>query len=667
MARFTPQSNTHDILALAADWRDRCLIGDGSMLGETAVWTLENARGFVTYFVDAADPGGIDFMAKFRVQLEGAPAGVKWLAAEMVWFVYLFPHKQPGPGLRRERVREIWSWAGSALPASDMIADATFEGIANTSRAFTSKLYEQLTFLGRVIERLKEMPTETRAALVRDGDPFQFAVWLDTLKGAAKPAVRHVLLYFCFPDSFERIVSYGHKQKIVQAFGTLPPSRSDGQEDTVAIDRELLRIRREKEEQLGPVTVDFYVAPLRGQWLARASEADDDPGVATPSKDEVKTMTIRRIVTRDPTIQLDSLIAKLAQLGLNIKKSTIGTIRSDVLSTIKAARAEGRWRDEVAQATASPLPTEELSEDSDSDDDEDEDEPIVDAIDARPGLHHLAECFMPETVATRMLAALGQRKNIIVQGAPGVGKTFAARRLARALGAPQDAIEEVQFHQSYGYEDFIEGFRPGLGGFELRPGRLALICRAAVARPRVPHVLIIDEINRGNISRILGEAMVLIEADKRGEEHALLLAQSGTEFSVPPNVHLIGLMNTADRSLAMVDYAVRRRFSFFTIEPAFDALAFLRALRAAGVSESMIARIRQRFTTLNAKIAADTISLGPGYCIGHSHFLGSAPAGDDAGWFRDIIDSQVAPLLREYWADQPVKAVEEVAVLLEGV
>ncbi len=191
----------------------------------------------------------------------------------------------------------------------------------------------------------------------------------------------------------------------------------------------------------------------------------------------------------------------------------------------------------------------------------------------------LREAFLSRDTVEQILASIRRRKNLIIQGSPGVGKSFLARRLAYALvGAESpDNVQMVQFHQSYAYEDFIQGWRPnGGGGFALRNGVFHEFCRRAQSRPGEPHVFVIDEINRGNLSKVFGELLLLIEGDKRGPEFAIPLtyAESASDtFYVPDNVFIIGLMNTADRSLAMVDYALRRRFAFVTLEPAFASPA----------------------------------------------------------------------------------------------
>ncbi|MDB4944545.1 MAG: mcrB [Labilithrix sp.] len=255
------------------------------------------------------------------------------------------------------------------------------------------------------------------------------------------------------------------------------------------------------------------------------------------------------------------------------------------------------------------------------------------------------------------------KRLLVLQGAPGVGKTFVARKLAYALMQTRDdaRIETLQFHPSFTYEDFVRGYRPTgeAGKFELKDGPFLRICDRAREDER-PHVLIIDEINRAHLSQVFGELFMLLEADKRGPKHAvtpLYRRDEDEKLWVPENVFVISTMNIADRSLALVDFALRRRFAFITLEPRFGDVAFRKWLTDRKLPEGVVQLIIQRLSALNERIATDG-QLGPAFRVGHSFFC---PRGEDfsslgADWFREIVETEVGPLLDEYWYDAPEKA-----------
>lgn len=278
--------------------------------------------------------------------------------------------------------------------------------------------------------------------------------------------------------------------------------------------------------------------------------------------------------------------------------------------------------------------------------------------------------FLAESLFDEILAALMEKKNVVLQGAPGVGKTYIARRLAYALIGSNDPqrFEVIQFHQSYSYEDFIQGFRPTpKGHFDLKYGIFHQFCRRAQRDEKQSYVFIIDEINRGNLSKIFGELMMLIESDKRGKEHAIPLTYSqdaDEKFYIPENLHLIGMMNTADRSLAMVDYALRRRFRFITLRPEFSSEAFRAFLAEYGAEPELVNKIIARMNALNEVIAADAKNLGPGYQIGHSYFCPRNGIKPDDDWYRRVIESEIVPLIQEYWFDNEQKVKEQRSSLL---
>ncbi|MFR1557762.1 AAA family ATPase [Anaerobutyricum hallii] len=287
----------------------------------------------------------------------------------------------------------------------------------------------------------------------------------------------------------------------------------------------------------------------------------------------------------------------------------------------------------------------------------------LDDVDTQPEVDYpeyssadfLSDVYMSEQDYETLVNVLKMKKNIILQGAPGVGKTFTAKRLAYSIIGSKnpDRVQMIQFHQSYSYEDFIEGYRPTENGFTIKKGSFYKFCKLAEDDDENDYFFIIDEINRGNLSKIFGELFMLIEKDKRGIE--LQLLYSDENFSVPPNVYIIGMMNTADRSLAMLDYALRRRFSFFTMKPGFNTIGFqtYQDSLKSDAFKKLISCIKQ----LNSKIAAD-ISLGEGFCIGHSYFCGLTAKTATVQTLTSIIEYELIPLLKEYWFDEPEKIID---------
>lgn len=274
----------------------------------------------------------------------------------------------------------------------------------------------------------------------------------------------------------------------------------------------------------------------------------------------------------------------------------------------------------------------------------------------------LNEVYMDEDTYNTLTELLEAKYNVILQGAPGVGKTFAAKRLAYSIMGQKDTsrVAMVQFHQSYSYEDFIQGYRPSKDGFELENGTFYKFCKEAEEDNERPYFFIIDEINRGNLSKILGELMMLIEKDKRGEKIKLLY--SNEWFTVPQNVRIIGMMNTADRSLALMDYALRRRFAFFDFAPAFSSEGFKNYLseKDSPKLEKLIAAVE----SLNSTISTDE-SLGDGFRIGHSYFCTDDEITDE--WLKSVVEYEVIPLIKEYWFDEPTKVRDWSATLRSAI
>lgn len=274
-----------------------------------------------------------------------------------------------------------------------------------------------------------------------------------------------------------------------------------------------------------------------------------------------------------------------------------------------------------------------------------ESEPIVKLCKKYSKEDFLKQVFVSQDDYERLESLLLRKKNLILQGAPGVGKTYAAKRLAYAIMGEkdEDRIMQVQFHQNYSYEDFVMGYKPNdNGGFDLKPGKFYKFCKDAEKDRDHKYFFIIDEINRGNLSKIFGELLMLIESDYRDKE--IELSYNDEKFSVPSNVCIIGMMNTADRSLAMIDYALRRRFSFFEMKPGFEMPQFKAYI--AEKKDTKLDKLVNAIVALNKLIESDD-SLGSGFCIGHSYLC---ELGTEYN-LESIVEYDIIPMLREYWFD----------------
>ena len=281
------------------------------------------------------------------------------------------------------------------------------------------------------------------------------------------------------------------------------------------------------------------------------------------------------------------------------------------------------------------------------------------SIDIYTDERFLNEVYMSASDLQKLKALIKKKQNIILQGAPGVGKTFTAERLAYTLMGEIDKqrVEMVQFHQNYSYEDFILGYKPNVdGGFELKHGVFYKFCKKALNTPDKDFFFIIDEINRGNLSKIFGELLMLIENSYRGKE--IKLAYTDELFTVPKNLYIIGMMNTADRSLAMIDYALRRRFSFFEMYPGFATEGF--KSYQLSLANERLDKLIQGIQVLNEAISSDD-SLGNGFCIGHSYFCNQTEFSME--WLENVVEYDIEPMLKEYWFDDIQKYESHISLL----
>jgi len=773
------------IIEIAERWKQDCLVGDGSLFSKSSLWTKENINQFKHYFVDNLIYGNDQtFYEKFELQLVDSPAEIKQLAAEMLYILLLFPSNITARK-KAEDIRLVWGWSDQNIDDIFPTLEASFsEGVGSTGMAYNNLRWAEFVFFTAWLIPFKALPQNQRQDLV--SSPWKFGNWLDTIEGADKRQLRHIILFLLFPDYFETSSSRNQKNQMYSVFGgRVEPSNAliaTSDSEWIKKDKAIYLAREQLTKEFGG-PINFYLSPYKELWLTTDDKSEDEggevdmrellseilhkypsarantsfggqheiralfeklkgaisslncvkgnsnlivkysygqgkwaetPWIAILDKRNTNTTQKGTYVVILFRADGDGCHLKLGQ-GVTEIKEIYGSgayaveelqrradevralfpkmLNSEFDQSAQLSNEKRAWRTELYEASTiyskyykqNQIPGNEvLSKDIGT---------LVDCYEQyvskeRPSRNPneileetiiepytyedaLKDLFLSEAQLKSVVDAARRKKNIILQGPPGVGKTFVSKRLAYLLMGEKDPsrVEFVQFHQSYSYEDFVQGWRPNSdGGFNLKSGSFYEFCKKARADLSRPHVFIIDEINRGNLSKIFGELLMLIESDKRGLENAIKLTYSESEadrFSVPENVHIIGLMNTADRSLAIVDYALRRRFAFFNLAPQLDSAKFESVITQAGGSADLVKKIRARIGGLNQVIGNERRDLGPGFQIGHSYFCPAGSISSDSEWYLNVINTEIKPLIEEYWFDAPEKVDTLLAQLIE--
>ncbi|MFE9137760.1 McrB family protein [Streptomyces sp. NPDC007355] len=690
-------------VAVRRVFRGGLLSGKSAFRPDLAAWTAATASDLRARFVDRPDESSDTFLAKLRRQLAGAPDETIVLAAELLFvnMAPLVP-EQIGIPKKLQILREVLSWAGSPPEVHPDVQPA-LKGFLHGGQGFLNYRWAQFQILVLLVERLARTERVEREALLADPWRFRTLCFdiQDSVGHKKGRAQIHVLLFALFPDSFQPIASAHHKHEILKAFADdVPDPTGNDDKDLLTLSRTLeVQIGQPVDFYDEPWVGRWRKGAVRHEqrgWLVRGNNVDGhdfipawlDRGYCSISFREVPEIAagadklqVRQAVAEampEASVQQRGTAAYQLHVFLTViqpgdlvvtvtpDEVHVGTVQgppvydpSDGLDN--ARRRPVRWatverplvRAELPEKVQARLPlpstvyeissvAAELAERAGLEAvvaEELADVDVTKPLELPPVTQELAkDLLMPLEWLRETAEQLQDQRQLVLHGPPGTGKTHVARTLARHLAGP-DRVELIQFHPSYTYEDFFEGFRPvrGDGGsivFDVLPGPFKLLAERARKDPANPYVLIIDEINRANLAKVFGELYFLLEYR---EEPVTTQYSPHDPFHLPGNLFLIGTMNTADRSIALVDAAMRRRFAFRRLSPELPPVRGLLArwLHARGLPDTA-ARLLDE---LNARLGDADRAIGPSYLMKPG---AARPEGLDLIW-----RTQILPLLED--------------------
>jgi 5-methylcytosine-specific restriction protein B len=684
LSKYNPNHYVDPIYDAAQKWSERSLASGLSVLSEKEeLWTRVFLDELDQRFVNNLDAGEGDFLSKLKTQLSEGTNGCRQLMAELLWIMLLFP-SNIGAAKKRENVRTIWSWSGEDLSTDNaMLSDQVLEGIGSGGVAFNTYRWLEIGFLIGALRDFTQREELERRSLLED--PWAFSSWLSSLPEARKRQLIHILPHLLFPDTFERISSEGDKRQILAGFGDTP-EKEVRKWSTVDIDRSLLELRHRLEDEHG-ADIDFYQEEFEAQWK---NQTKNWLLSWNPSKWNWDTLATDRATTINGE-KADNrwrCSSSKPREGDRVFLVRTGNPPKGVVAVGKVTRAPyeaEHWQqaradagettrfvdvafDSVRDATTDQVvPLEELQSREPGQEWNPQSSGIEIKSKAARTLERLWKALPPiVSGATKpgdgagtgdaSSKKLAPPQNLILYGPPGTGKTYRLKNdyLPRYEDETGDRFEFVTFHQSYAYEDFVEGIRPitenGTVTYEVRPGVLKRLCDRARLAPDKRFALFIDEINRGNVAKVFGELITLVEVDKRIRTDAsgnrlanckgleVTLPYSGERFGVPANVDVIGTMNTADRSIALLDSALRRRFRFeeLTAKPEL--------LDSIDDGEGNAIDLRQLLQSMNARLSR---LLHRDQTLGHSYFY-HVKSFDE---LRRVFAREILPFLQEAFYD----------------
>ena len=663
----------------AERWKFRGLHSDASVFDAGSLWTAANFEELERRYVQRLDQGKGSFLEKLERQLEGCDSAVKQLAAEMVWVTYLCPNNL-NVETKRKNVQTIWKWSRESFSDdAEWVNNTVLDGIGSGGSGFLALYWKEFSYFICVMLEFKRRSETERGKLLTH--PWEFAEWLQQFEIDGHRQMRYMLLFLLFPDVFERIFGGAHRKTIVQSFGRLPSSQIKDL-TRLDIDRMLFDIRLENEGKYGTKDLDFYERPLfdvwnedeRKTWLLVWNpklwkwDTLEDERSATHKGDEVVHEWSCRNRHARKGDRFFLMRAGMEPKGIVAVGNVVSaTYMAPHFDEVKNAQGVERRTVKVAftriqdpKRGDSFITLSELERDNE---DRQSWTPQSSGIEIKQKSVELLERKWAMAVEKRdrpidRPEATDFTLNTILYGPPGTGKTYhsVSRSVEICDGAlsedyePQERYAElvrqgrivfITFHQSYGYEEFVEGIRPVEkdGGVVYRIEDGVLKRLAEQIQDDSNYVLIIDEINRANISKVLGELITLLEEDKReGAENELRvrLPYSGMEFVLPSNLYILGTMNTADRSIALLDTALRRRFNFEEMPPNPELLE--EAGQKCKVALPNVLR------TINERLE---------YLVDRDHLIGHAwlMQATDRDHLNEIMRRKVIPLIAEYFYD----------------
>jgi 5-methylcytosine-specific restriction protein B len=686
------------ILSAADRWKQHCLTEGLSIFTDHEVWAPRVFDELKRLYIDAPDTSAASYYDKLKGQLATASVEAKWLMVELTWVLYLFPYKLIGVEGKRRNLELICSNVGIVFPSAHWaLASEVLAGIGNPGTFFNTGFWVELSYTLLVFREFMQLSRSERERLIREDDAL--VTWIDALPlpktletgDALNPQnrqARHILLFLMHPDFHERIASSGHKRKIVKTLASKAGLTADTSTPTV-MDQQLLAIRNHFQSQLGMDSLDFYRPPLADMWKDKptAAPAVQEPvatySVSTTSEDNLEAETDldmggfpRNVIFYGPpgtgktwTLMNRVLSGDLytAKTGDEPEEARLSRLLSKVgwYEAIAVALLDLGGTARVADIKAhSYLQIKAINGSSP--------QHLHQLIWGMLQMHTSPASSTVKTNPERRIEPFIFDKDEQAQwsmvsswknDAPEIHELYEQLKRPSDLGETVHRYTFVTFHPSYSYEDFIEGLRPvevemddGSTNIQIKPrdGALKRLCKRAISDPKNRYAIVIDEVNRGNIAKIFGELITLIEPDKRLKTNAdgkpvfapgrsVMLPTSQDLFGVPENVDIYGTMNTADRSIALVDIALRRRFVFREILPNPGIIGGEHETGSIPVDDGgNRIDLRRLLAVLNARL---TILRGRDACLGHAYFSKITSIDELRATFRD----RIIPLLQEYF------------------